>query len=260
MNGVPTSEQRPSMATNFGGGGAFGFGFNMGVAVGLRRGGIDVTTTPMIGTSAGSLTAAALRLGIDFHDACDAWEDHMGERPARLWADAHEFAMRVYDDRHDDDVAAVAVRVRHWEREVLVSERFGIADIVSASSAAVPVIRPHRIDGAWYVDGGVISLASGDLTPGARLMLLVTPFARDGQGIAGRVGARQARDEIRRWVDRHGGDVLHVVPTEEMVRFGGRRIRDIVDIRIGRAVFPLAVEYGERVAAELRSMRPDLFP
>jgi hypothetical protein len=36
-------------------------------------------------------------------------------------------------------------------------------------------------------------------------------------------------------------------------------VSDIVDIRIGRAVYPVAVEHGERVAAEMRSMRPDLF-
>jgi hypothetical protein len=257
--GVTASADRTPLATNFGGGGGFGFGFNMGVATGLRRAGIDVTDHLMIGTSAGSHTVAALRLGLDFDEFCDAWEDQVGDKPRRVWTDGGAFAQRMYRDVHDPDVSAVAVRAARWRREVLNSGRHGIEDIVAASSAAVPVIRPHRIDGRWYVDGGVISLASGDLTPAADFMLLITPFARREQGITGRMGVLQARREIRRWVRRHGGDVLHVGPTEAMVEFGGKHIGDIVDIRIGRAVFPVAVEHGERVAAEMRSMRPDLF-
>lgn len=250
---------RSLLATNFGGGGGFGFGFNMGVATGLRQAGIDVVDHQMIGTSAGSHTVAALRLRLDFDEFCDAWEDQVGERPRRVWTDGGAFAARMYRDVHDPDVSTVAVRVARWRREVLNSGRYGIEDIVAASSAAVPVIRPHRIDGRWYVDGGVISLASGDLTPAADFMLLITPFSRREQGVTGRTGRLQARREIRRWVRRHGGDVLHVGPTAAMVEFGGRKVSDIVDIRIGRAVFPFAVEHGERVAAEMRSMRPDLF-
>lgn len=250
---------RPALVTNFGGGGGFGFGFDMGVATGLRAAGIDVTEFPMMGTSAGSHTVAALRLGLDFHDFADAWADQVGDRTGRPWSDGYAFTDRVYRDLHDPDVSAVAVRVSRWRREVLGSDRYGIDDIVAASSAAFPLIRPHEIEGHWYIDGGAISLASADLTPPAEFMLLVTPFARERQGVAGRVGAVQAKREIRRWVAAHRGDVLHVVPTAEMVRCGGRRVRDIVDIRIGRAVYPLAVEYGERVACEMRSMRPDLF-
>ena len=254
-------ETIPALATNFGGGGGFGFGFNMGVARGLRRAGIDVTASPMIGTSAGSHTVAAMRLGLDFDEFAGAWADEIGETTGRPWADGAGFASRVYRDLHDPEVSAVAVRVRGWKREVLSSADHGIDDIVAASSAAFPMIRPHRINGRWYIDGGAVSVASADLTPAARFMLLVTPFARTGQGIAGRAGDWQSTREMGLWVDRHGGDVLHVVPTDEMVACGGKRVRDIVDIRIGQAVYPLAIEYGERVvAAEMRSMRPDLFP
>jgi predicted acylesterase/phospholipase RssA len=249
----------PALATNFGGGGGFGFGFDMGVADGLRRAGIDVTDYPMIGTSAGSHTVAALRLGIGFHDFADQWADQIGEGTGRPWSDGYAFADRMYRDVHDPDVAAVAVRMARARREVLNSADHGIDDIVAASSAAAPVIRPHKVDGHWYTDGGAISLNSVDLTPAAQLGLVVTPFARRGQGIAGVLGRSQVPREIRRWVGEHGGDLLWVVPTDAMVAIGGKRIRDIVDIEIGRAVYPLAVEHGERVAAELRSMRPDLF-
>lgn len=253
-------DELPALAVNFGGGGGFGFGFNMGVAEGLRRAGIDLTRYPMVGTSAGSHTVAALQLGFDFATFADAWADQIGHGPARPWIDGHAFAERMYVGRHDPDVATVAVRLLRLRREVLRSTEHDIDDIVAASSAAVPVLRPHRVDGRLYADGGLISLNSVDLTPPAQVALAVTPFARPGQGPAGLTGRLQVRRELRRWVRRHRGDLLQVVPTDAMVAIGGRRVRDIVDIGIGRKVHPLAVDYGERVAAELRDMRPDLFP
>lgn len=51
------------MATCFGGGGAFGIGFDMGVARALTEAGIPIRSGPMLGTSAGSWTAAALAVG-----------------------------------------------------------------------------------------------------------------------------------------------------------------------------------------------------
>lgn len=254
-----TDAELPILATNFGGGGGFGFGFDMGVAEGLRRAGIDVTQYPMVGTSAGSHTVAALRLGMDFETFADAWARHIGELTERPWSDGYGFADRMYRDLHDPDVSTVAVRMSRARREVLNSGEHGIDDIVAASSAAVPMIRPHRIGGRWYADGGAISLNSVDLTPPAQVALAVTPFARRGQGVAGVLGRTQVRWEIRRWVRRHGGDLLQVVPTDEMVAAGGKRVHDILDIRIGRVVYPLAVDYGRRVATELRRMRPDLF-
>ncbi len=101
----------PALATNFGGGGGFGFGFDMGVAEGVRRAGIDVTDHPMIGTSAGSHTVAALRLGIDFDTFADAWADQIGDAAARPWSDGYAFAARMYRDLHDPDISTVAVRL-----------------------------------------------------------------------------------------------------------------------------------------------------
>ena len=54
------------LAGAFGGGGLFGIGYAMGVIEGLREQGIDLSTAPMVGTSAGSWAAAATALGVDF--------------------------------------------------------------------------------------------------------------------------------------------------------------------------------------------------
>jgi len=54
------ARRRSKVATCFGSGGAFGIGFNMGVARALLDAGIPLTSVPMLGTSAGAWTAAAL--------------------------------------------------------------------------------------------------------------------------------------------------------------------------------------------------------
>ena len=50
--------------------------------------------------------------------------------------------------------------------------------------------------------------------------------------------------------------MLHVVPSDEMAALGSSRIRDIGDMRIGRAVYPSAVELGRNVAAAIRRHHP----
>src|ERR1700686_4622571 len=47
----------------YGGGGAFGIGFNLGIAHGLAAAGIAVAAAPALGTSAGSWAASAIALG-----------------------------------------------------------------------------------------------------------------------------------------------------------------------------------------------------
>jgi predicted acylesterase/phospholipase RssA len=54
------------LAGAFGGGGLFGIGYAMGVLDGLREQGINLSTAPMVGTSAGSWAAAATALGVGF--------------------------------------------------------------------------------------------------------------------------------------------------------------------------------------------------
>src|SRR4051794_6971262 len=64
---------RLPLTTCFGGGGAFGIGFNLGVARALHAGGIPLTAHPMLGSSAGAWTAAALVVGADLEDIQASW-------------------------------------------------------------------------------------------------------------------------------------------------------------------------------------------
>jgi predicted acylesterase/phospholipase RssA len=61
-------ESVPTFAGVFGGGGLFGIGYALGVIHGLRDHGIDLTNSPMLGTSAGSWAAAATALNVSLEE------------------------------------------------------------------------------------------------------------------------------------------------------------------------------------------------
>ena len=249
---------RPTLAVCFGGGGAFGYGFNMGVADGLAERGIDLGRFPLLGTSAGSHAAATIDTALEFDDVATIWQTYIDGTSRFRFGRGIDLAGPIYGERSATDVGAVAARLLTLRRRVLSSEDYPLADIVAASSSVLPIVKPHRIDGKRYVDGGTISLASIDLSPGADLLLAVTPYAVKGLGIGGRLGAFQARREIPKWTKEHAGSVLQVVPSDEMAALGTSRLRDIGDMRIGRAVYPLAIELGHQVADAIRRDYPSV--
>ncbi len=230
----------------------------MGVADGLHDRGFDLRRPALLGTSAGSHAAAAIDTGLTFDDVATLWTRYTDRASRRRRSVGIDLAGPIYGERGATDVGAVAVRLLTLRRRVLRSDEYPLADIVAASSSVPLLVRPHRIDGKRYVDGGAVSLASIDLAPAADLLLAVTPFAVKGLGLAGRLGAFQAEREIRSWSDRHRGSVLQVVPSPSMTRHGGGRLRDIGDMRIGRAVYPEAVELGRHVGDTIHRDHPDV--
>lgn len=246
------------MAVCLGGGGAFGLGFHLGVASGMREHGIDLARWPMLGTSAGSHAAAALAGGLAFEHVAELWERYIEAQTQRYGVSASDLAEPIHGRTSATGVHAVAARLPWLRREVLSSDRYRMADIVAASSAVVVITRPHEIDGRRYVDGGTVSIASVDLAPAADLLLVLTPFAARGQGVAGAVGRWQARREIRRWTTEHGGDVLQVVATPAMASLGGGLPHQLGDMSIGRDAYPMAIELGHHVGSLLAAERPHL--
>jgi len=249
---------RPPIAVCFGGGGAFGLGYNMGVAAGLSERGFDLRRMPLLGTSAGAHTAAAIDNGLAFEHVAGLWEQAVSGASRRRRSSGIDLSGPIYVTRGDTDVGAVAVRLLTWRRHVLSADDHPLAEIVAASSSVPLLVRPHKIDGKRYVDGGAISMASIDLAPAADLLIAVTPFAVKQLGLAGRIGAFQARRESHKWSQRHGAPVLDVVPSPEMAEAGGQRVRDIADIRIARAVHADAIELGRHVGDIVRRDHPEI--
>lgn len=248
---------RPAVTVCFGGGGAYAYGFNMGVFDGLRDEGIDVSRSPMIGTSAGSHAAASIANDHSFAELAPVWVE-LGraiERP--FWLRASDLSERCFgDDPMAGDYAGVVVRMSTFRRHLMWASEVRPADIVAASSTVFPFARPHKIAGRRYLDGGFRSAASADLAPPADLLLLVTAFCDPRQGLLGRVGRRQARREITKWRKRHDGAVLHVTPTPAMTEYRMRNIRALGDMEMGTAIYDLARPLGREVATRLRREHP----
>ena len=55
---------RVPLAGVFGGGGLFGIGYALGILDGLKEQGLDLSGSPMLGTSAGSWAASAVAFGV----------------------------------------------------------------------------------------------------------------------------------------------------------------------------------------------------
>src|SRR4051812_34105969 len=108
---------RPAMAACFGTGGAFGVGFNMGVAAGLLDEGIDCRRGPMIGTSAGGYTACALAAGITFEQIADLWTRYTESRRG-WWLRCADLTEQIFNGTSGIDVATVVLNGR-WRRQLL---------------------------------------------------------------------------------------------------------------------------------------------
>lgn len=148
-----------------GGGGALGVA-HVGVLQVLRERGI--TPTVIAGTSAGAVIGAAYAYGLDPYEleeqVIQASWGSFGTFTARpglgfLTADALRQTVRnVAGDASIEDLpikfAAVATDVDTRESHVFTTGP--VAEALAASIAVPGLFRPVRIDGHWYVDGGVV--------------------------------------------------------------------------------------------------------
>src|SRR5690554_2771083 len=148
-----------------GGGGALGVA-HVGVLQVLRERGI--TPTVIAGTSAGAIIGAAYAYGLDPYELEDrinhaSWGTFgtFTPRPGLgfLTADAlRETVRNVAGDALIEDLpmpfAAVATDVETRHAHVITTGP--VAEALAASIAVPGIFRPVRIDGRWYVDGGVV--------------------------------------------------------------------------------------------------------
>src|SRR4051812_28452352 len=243
--GADRNPDRVPIASCFGGGGSYGIAFNLGVVTGLATAGIDVRQGPMVGTSAGSYAAAALRSDISFDAVMQAWPKEFKLRVAR----ASDVTQPLLGARHVADVGGVAVRLSRFRRAVLWGDDATLADIVAASSSPPPFAWPHKIKRHRYIDGGYASMASADLAPLADLLVVVTPIWK-GAGGAGKRAAKKLDRELGRYSDLGPTQVLHVAPDEPILALKGYKVPNIFDPELAKRVFPLARELGTRVGKE----------
>lgn len=207
--GVSPTESVP-WAGVFGGGGLFGIGYALGIIDGLRDRGIDLSRSPMLGTSAGSWAAAATALGITF--------DELVELPVPKFPDPRSEALATvaraaFGERRSPLVRAVVTALPRMRRTVLSGSEVPLAQLVAASSAVPGLLAPQRIEGRWYLDGGLRSGVSVDLADRAESLLVIAPLAGAMFGPFGRYVEGRTDAETAAWSAAHGGRILEFSPT-----------------------------------------------
>jgi len=198
------------------GGGATGIAWEAGIILGLRDGGIDVRDADtMIGTSAGSMVAAHLRLGTDEGNAFARIQEgaplasygRLGPSDAAryLRAQLHldksrgralvgRAALTAQTTTEEDWLQAIGLGLigKPWpEGRLLVTAvdaQTGTSVVFDngsgvpleravAASCAVPGVFPAvEVAGRRYVDGGLRSIANADLAAGHRRVLVLAPY------------------------------------------------------------------------------------
>ena len=198
------------------GGGATGIAWEAGIILGLRDGGIDVRDADtMIGTSAGSMVAAHLRIGTDegnafariregaplgdygrlgAADATRYLRAQLHPDPRRGRSLVGQAALSARTTTEEEWLAAIGLGLigKPWpERRLLVTavdaasgtsvvfdSRSGVPlERAVAASCAVPGVFPAvEIAGRRYVDGGLRSIANADLAAGHRRVLALAPY------------------------------------------------------------------------------------
>jgi NTE family protein len=205
---VTTSSLSP-LAGVFGGGGLFGIGYALGVIDGLRERGINLTGSPMLGTSAGSWAAAATALSVPFNELVDlVVPTFPNPRPGVLAASARE----AFGEATDSHVRVVVTELPRLKRAVLYGSDYPLADLAAASSSVPGLLAPHTVGGKRYVDGGVRSGVSVDLADPASLLIVIAPLAGAMFGPYGRYVDRRTDAEQRDWSSHNLGRFLEFSP------------------------------------------------
>lgn len=202
--------ERAPMAGAFGGGGLFGIGYALGVLDTLRTRGIDLSTSPMLGTSAGSWAAAATALGVDYQALAALDVPRFPNPRAGVLARS---ARRVFGAGNVANVNAVACSLPRLRRVELFGASTPIHQMVAASSAVPALLAPQRIKGTLYVDGGVRSGVSVDLAAPADLLIVIAPLAGAMFGPFNDIVERNTHEEIAEWEATTGGRSLLFAPS-----------------------------------------------
>jgi NTE family protein len=252
---VGARRSRRPIAACFGGGGAFGIAFDMGVTAGLLESGIPVDRGPMLGTSAGAWTAASLAAGVTHHELME-----VAIAPARPDGPVAviDITQAVFGDRSDSRVSAMVIQLPPGVRRTLSGADHSLAELVAASSSPPRLAAPHRIDGRRCIDAGITRSTSVDRAKGARVLVVVAPIAGGVLGRYGRVSEQVTRYEMQQWRVRTGGDVLYVRPTQRIAALvAGRGFQGLIDVDVAHDVYEPSYELGVRCAERFFTRHPD---
>ena len=259
------------------GGGATGIAWEAGIIIGLRDGGVDVRDADtMIGTSAGSMVAAHLRVGTDEGNAFARIQQGaplasygrlgppdaarylraqlaLDRRRGRAVVARAALSARTSSEEEWLDAIGLGLVGKPWPdgrllitavdaetgTSVVFDNDSGVPlDRAVAASCAVPGVFPAvEVDGRRYVDGGLRSVANIDLASGHRRVLALSPYP---------VGSRlreQPLVQIRTLRPR-AKSYLVAPDARDLWAMGANPL----DMRRGAGTFETARAHGRRIA------------
>ena len=259
------------------GGGATGIAWEAGIIIGLRDGGVDVRDADtMIGTSAGSMVAAHLRVGTDEGNAFARIQQGaplasygrlgppdaarylraqlaLDRRRGRAVVARAALSARTSSEEEWLDAIGLGLVGKPWPdgrllitavdaetgTSVVFDNDSGVPlDRAVAASCAVPGVFPAvEVDGRRYVDGGLRSVANIDLASGHRRVLALSPYP---------VGSRlreQPLVQIRTLRPR-AKSYLVAPDARDVWAMGANPL----DMRRGAGTFETARAHGRRIA------------
>lgn len=240
---IGTRPARHRLGVVFGGGGAVGIAWHLGVIDALRSHGFDVTTAPLIGTSAGSWACAAARLGLGFDEFAALGGVEVPDRRPGLLAG---IATDLLGDARAAGVRISAVALPSMRRHLLGAHEHRLADLIAASSAVPGIFAPHRVDGTTYVDGGVRSMASAQDAEPSDFLVASLPIGGPLFGPVGHAMEHATRRALARWRAEHGGTTIVLRPGRRFAEAVGNRPRALLDVELARRVYPIAVDTAVR--------------
>jgi predicted acylesterase/phospholipase RssA len=231
---------REPLTTCFGGGGIFGIGFNLGVGHAFQDRGIPLGSSPMVGTSAGSWTAAALATGKSMDDLVATWENHTPAGKVK----AIELTSKAFGEERSPLVTTVAVKIPTFRRHLLSGFHHKLADVVAASSSPPGYASPHTIGSTRFVDGAIVSNTSANKCVNADLLVVITPLDRRVMTPYGHYAESAVWLEIAQWRQRNWGQTLLIRPSDEISRMAGKGPSAMVEADRGAEVYEAAYAYG----------------
>ncbi|MBR7744387.1 patatin-like phospholipase family protein [Phycicoccus sp. BSK3Z-2] len=261
------------------GGGVTGIAWESGIVLGLRDEGVDVRDADtVIGTSAGAMVGAHLRLGTDDEAFARMRDSGPITDVGRLGpADAGRYlrAQLTRDARGGRALVGRAALTatttteeawletvgfglvgKEWPRRrllitgvdaetgtsVVFDGSRGVAlDRAVAASCAVPGVFPAvEVAGRRYVDGGLRSIANADLAAGHERVLVLAPYP---------VGAKvEELPRVQTWALRRGARSHLVVPDARDAWAMGA---NPLDTTRAETTLERAREHGRRIAARV---------
>lgn len=267
------------------GGGVTGIAWEAGIVLGLRDEGVDVRTADtMIGTSAGSMVAAHLRLGTEEEafelvrtgvpmtevgrlratDAGRYLRAQLSRDPRTGRARVGRAALSAATASEEEwlDTVGYGLVGRAWPEQRLlvtaVDAQTGTSVVFDgsgevpleravAASCAVPGIFPAvEIAGRRYVDGGLRSIANVDLAAGHARVLVLAPYPVGGQ--------LHELPRVQTWALRGRSRAHLVVPDAKDVWTMGA---NPLDTTRGGTTLDRAREHGRRIAQRIAPLWND---